>query len=54
MCVQESLTFDEVVKVVKHLVFWGLGKLVYPLSPMSMFRLTNKVAKLPPVISEKF
>ena len=29
MCVENGLTFDEMVKIVKHLIFWDLGKLIY-------------------------
>ena len=42
------MTFDEIVKAVKHLVFWGLARVIYPISQKSIFRLTEKATNLPP------
>jgi hypothetical protein len=46
MCIYETLTFDEIVKVVKHLIFWGLGKLIYPIQPKSVIRLTANAGSI--------
>ena len=54
MCTQDSLTFEEVVKVVKHLVFWGFGRVIYPIKPTSVYRITEKIAIVEQTVSEKY
>lgn len=46
MCVENGLTFDEMVKIVKHLIFWDLGKIIYPITSSSVFMLTAQVEKI--------
>jgi hypothetical protein len=54
MCVENGLTFDEMVKIVKHLIFWDLGKLIYPITPSSVFMLTEKVDRIDGQLAESF
>lgn len=54
MCAQDTLTFEEVVKVVKHFVFWGFGRVIYPIKTTSVFRLTSNVASVDKPIVDKF
>ena len=44
ICVDNGVTFEEIVRVVKHLLFWSLGKVIYPISPSSIYKLTPKAA----------
>lgn len=44
MCTQDTLTFEEVVKVVKHFVFWGFGRVIYPIKTTSVYRITDRIA----------
>jgi len=46
MCVENGLTLHEMVKTVKHLIFWDLGKLIYPITSSSVFVLTPQVDKI--------
>ena len=46
MCAQDTLTFEEVVKVVKHFVFWGFGRVIYPIKTTSVFRLTKNATNV--------
>ena len=54
MCTQDSLTFEEVVKVVKHFVFWGFGRVIYPIKPTSVYRITEKIANINESVSNKY
>jgi len=40
LCLENSLTFEEMVLTVKHLLYWGLGKIIYPVMPNSVYVLT--------------
>ena len=48
------MTFDEIVKAVKHFRFWGLAKISYPITPKSIFRLTDKACSLSQIVIDKF
>jgi hypothetical protein len=54
MCVENGLTFDEMVKVVKHLIFWDLGKLIYPITSQSVVMLTDRVKDITEQMNESF
>jgi len=42
ICVDNGITFEEIVTVVKHLLYWGLGKIIYPILPSSVYTLTTE------------
>jgi hypothetical protein len=41
ICLENGLTFEEIVIVVKHLLYWGLGKIISPVLPTSVYVLTK-------------
>ena len=41
LCLENGMTFEEIVLVVKHFLFWGLGKLINPVQPDSVYVLTS-------------
>lgn len=54
MCAEHGLQFSEIVKVVKHLVYWGLGRLIYPIQSGNVYILTPEIARIPEGVTEKF
>ena len=40
LCLEHGLTYEELILAVKHLLYWGLGKLVSPIQPNSVYVLT--------------
>lgn len=40
MCAQDLATFEELAKCVKHLLYWGLGRLIHPIKPTTVVCLT--------------
>jgi len=46
ICVENGLTFDELTRVVKHLVFWGMGKVIYPICASSVYCLSKETGNI--------
>ena len=46
ICIENGLTFDEITRVVKHLLFWGMGKVIYPIRPKGVYCLTKEVPQI--------
>jgi hypothetical protein len=40
LCLENGFTFEELILAVKHLLYWGLGKLINPVQPNSVYVLT--------------
>ena len=59
ICVEHDVTFENLVQVVKHLLYWGMGKIIYPIGPSSVYILTKqtpgilKDQKVVEVLTEK-
>lgn len=55
ICGESGITFQEITKVVKHLLYWGMGKVIYPIRPLSVYCLANDTAKVlqNPAVSEQ-
>lgn len=41
LCLENGLTFEDIVLVIKHLLYWGLGKVIYPVMASSVYVLTQ-------------
>ena len=55
ICVQHDVSFQKLVAAVKHLLFWGVGKIIYPIGPTSVYILTQEtpsILKRPEVIED--
>ena len=46
ICVENGLTFEEVTRVVKHLLYWGMGKIIYPIRPSGIYGLTKETRQI--------
>jgi hypothetical protein len=42
LCLENGLTYEELILAVKHLLYWGLGKLINPIQPNSVYVLTKQ------------
>jgi len=42
LCLENGLTYEELILAVKHLLYWGLGKLINPIQPNSVYLLTKQ------------
>jgi hypothetical protein len=54
ICVQESVSFQELLRVARHLEFWGLGLIIHPIKAQSVYKLTSKILDVSEPVKAKF
>ena len=46
ICVESGLTFEDITRIVKHLLYWGMGKIIYPIRPSGIYGLTKDTRQI--------